>query len=231
MTIIEAISRHAIVDRKSLKKELNKLYRSMDYIVDNFLSKRNITAKKVKAFCAIYQQLGLLWEFLGCQCKHWDGYRKKDGKFSCKIWGKIKGIKENYYILPVIGQKVIGRIVRPGKDNFKKVPKKQAQIINDTIKFHGTKLKVSVFNNYISRLYKMGKEINIAADRMVTLKEDRLTVEIGKYIASLKINGEAKQAPVYGAFLWELPKKLLKRIPVILSHDRYGRLVELKLFR
>ncbi len=219
------------MDKKSLKKGLNKLYKSMNYVVDNFLTKRVIAIKKAKVFYSIYQQLGLLWDFLGSQCKHWDGYKKKDDKFLCRICGRVKGTKESYYLLPVIGQKVIGKNVRPGKDNFKKVSKKEAQILNDTIKFHGAKLNVSVSNGYISKLDKLSKEINVSADRVITLQEDKLIVEISKYIASMKIKGRGKQIPIYGGFLWELPKKILKRMPVILSYDKYGKLVELELLK
>jgi hypothetical protein len=168
---------------------------------------------------------------LGCFCKHWDGYKRKDDKFLCKICGKVKGRKENYYLLPVIGEKVIGRMVRPGKDKLKRLSKKEAEIVNDAIKFHGAKLNVSVFNGYISKLDKIGKEINIAADRVVTLKEDRLIIEISKYIASMNLKGRQKQMPVYGGFLWELPKKILKKMPIILSYDKYGKLVEIELLK
>ena len=106
------------MNKENLKRELNKLFLAMDYIADNYLSKRKITIKKAEAFYAIYQQLGLLWEFLGCFCKHWDGYKKKGDKFLCRICGKVKGTKESYYLLPVIGEKVIGRMLRPGKDKF-----------------------------------------------------------------------------------------------------------------
>ena len=103
------------MNKENLKKELNKLFRAMNYIVDNYLSKRKIAPKEAGVFYGIYQQLGLLWEFLGCLCKHWDGYKKKGDKFLCKICGKVKGTKESYYLLPVTGEKVIGRMLRPGK--------------------------------------------------------------------------------------------------------------------
>lgn len=92
-------------------------------------------------------------------------------------------------------------------------------------------MNVSVSNGYISKLDKLGKEINVAADRAITLQEDKLIVEISKYIASMKIEGRGKQMPIYGGFLWELPKKILKRMPVMLSHDKHGKLIELELFR
>ena len=215
--------------KEDVKKKLNKLFSSMDYIVDNYLSKRKITPKEAEVFYGIYQQLGLLWEFLGCLCKHRDGYKKKGDKFLCKVCGKVKGTRESHYLLPAIGEKIIGRMVRPGEDMLKKLSKKEAEIIDDTFKFHGAKLNVSVFNGYVSKLDKTGKEINIAADRIVTLEEDRLMFKISKYIASMKIRGREKQMPIYGGFLWELSKKILKKMPIILSYDRYGRLVEIEL--
>lgn len=110
-----------------------------------------------------------------------------------------------------------------GKNKLEGLTKKQAEIVNDTIKFHGAKLNVSVFNSYVSKLDKIDKEINIAADRGVTLEEDGLAVEVSKYIASIKIKTPEKPTPVYGGFLWELPKKLLKKMPIILSYERQGR--------
>ena len=94
----------------------------MDYIADNYLSRRKAPSKETAVFYSIYQQLGLLWELLGCRCEHRDGYGKKGNNLVCKICGKVKGTKERYYLLPVTGKKVIGRMVRPGKGRLKKMP-------------------------------------------------------------------------------------------------------------
>ncbi len=219
------------MNKESLKKELNKLFKAMDYIADNYLSKNKVTPKDSKLFFSIYQQLGLLWELLGSLCKHWDGYKRGNGKFLCKICGRVRGVKENYYLLPRVGEKVIGRIVKPKKDSFKKISKKQAEIINDTIKFHGAKLNVLVSNGYVTKFGKTGKDMNIASDRIVSLKENRITVEINKYIVSIRIDGREKQKYVSGGFLWELPKEALKRAPIILSYSKHGRLMEIELIR
>ncbi len=219
------------MNKMSLKKELNKLFKAMDYIVDNYLSKRKITSKDSEAFYGIYQQLGLLWEFLGSLCSHRDGYKMENGKFICKICGRVRGVKEKYYLLPRIGEKVIGRIVKPKKGSFKKISKKQAEIINDTIKFHGAKLNVLVSNGYVTKFGKTGKDMNIASDRIVSLKENGITVEINKYIVSMKIDSREKQKYLCGGFLWELPKKALKRAPIILSYSKHGRLMEIELIR
>lgn len=220
-----------LMDTKYLKKELRKLFKSMDYIADKHLSKRNISQKDLLIFYNIYQQLGSLWQFLGLQCKHWDGYKKRDDKFLCKICGKVKDVKQDYYVLPVIGKKVIGRMIRLGKNKSEKLSKKEAEIINDTIKFHGAKLNVSVSNGYISRLGKIGKEINVAPDRIITLEENGLIVDISRFIAGIRIKALEKQTPAYGGFLWELPKKILKKIPIILSFDKKGKLTEIELLR
>ena len=66
---------------------------------------------------------------------------------------------------------------------------------------------------------------------MVILKEDRLIFEASKYIASMRIESVKKQKPIRGGFVWELPKRILKRMPIILSCDRYGKLVEIELLK
>ncbi|MCL5267740.1 MAG: hypothetical protein M1469_06530 [Bacteroidetes bacterium] len=80
---------------KELKKQLNTLFRSMDFVNDTFLESEKISKKESQLFFNIYRQLGLAWEFLGLQCKHWDGYKKtRDNKEACKICGKIKGVDD-----------------------------------------------------------------------------------------------------------------------------------------
>lgn len=203
----------------------------MNYIADNYLSQGKVLSKETKVFYSVYQQLGLLWEFLGCRCGHWDGHRKKGNNLVCKICGNVKGTKERYYVLPLSGVKVIGRMVRPGKDRPGKLFKKAAEIINDSIKFHGAQLNVSVFHGYPSKWDKIGEKINIAADRIVTLKESDLIFERSKYIASMRITSARKRGPIYGGFLSELPQRILKKMPILLSYDKYGKLVEIELLR
>lgn len=92
-----------------VKEELKKLFKSLDFISKNFLNKKGISKKELNIFYNIYQQLGLAWEYLGLQCKHWDGYKKtKEADMCCKICGKIKGVDESYYMLPAKGLKIIG---------------------------------------------------------------------------------------------------------------------------
>ena len=87
---------HKKTERDRLKKEFKQLFKSMDFICDNYLNKKGIPEKDREPFAGIYQQLGLTWEFLGLQCGHWDGYKKtRDKKEVCKICGKVKGVDEH----------------------------------------------------------------------------------------------------------------------------------------
>ncbi len=77
--------------KSRVKKELKCLFKSMNFVSNNFLYKENISKGKLQIYFDIYQQLGLAWEFLGLQCKHWDGYKKIKGKkMACRICGKVK---------------------------------------------------------------------------------------------------------------------------------------------
>lgn len=217
-----------MIDRKYFRKELKNLFKTMDYIADKYLYKHETRRKDkdFETFFRIYQQLGLLWDFLGLECGHWEGYKKKGDNYLCKICGKVKGGEDRYYLLPVAGKKVIGKMVRPGKSSKSLPTKKEAEIVNDKIIFHGAKLKVEVFKSYIS---KLGKEkINIAADRIVRLDEGGLDIDIGKYITGIRIK-KAKGNYKYGGFVWELPKRILKKAPIMLSYNKGGKLAEVEL--
>jgi hypothetical protein len=78
-----------------IKKELRKLFRSMDFVSKKFLAVEKAAGNDFQTYFNIYQQLGLAWEFLGQQCKHWDGYKKTRAKHDvCRICGKVKGVKD-----------------------------------------------------------------------------------------------------------------------------------------
>ena len=89
----------SIQTKEGLKRELRRVYKAMDFVSENFLKEdRKRVAQQV--YFDVYQALGLAWEFLGLQCGHWDGYkRKRDRKRVCRICGKIKGVKDQYYLL------------------------------------------------------------------------------------------------------------------------------------
>ena len=59
-----------------IKKNLNSLFKSMNFVSKNFLNDEKLDKKTFHIYWNIYQQLGTVWEFLGLQCKHWEGYKK-----------------------------------------------------------------------------------------------------------------------------------------------------------
>jgi hypothetical protein len=84
--------------KEYVKKELKKLFKSMDFISNNFLNREDI--KELQTYFDIYQHLGIAWEFLGLQCGHWEGYKKtRDRKEVCRICGKVRDVDETYYPL------------------------------------------------------------------------------------------------------------------------------------
>lgn len=67
----------------------------MDFVSEKFLADEKAAGKDFQMYFNIYQQLSLAWEFLGRQCKHWDGYKKTKGKKEvCRICGKVRGVKD-----------------------------------------------------------------------------------------------------------------------------------------
>ena len=209
------------IEKKRLKKELKSLFRSMDYISDNYLNKEGIDDKELEVFANIYQQLGMAWEFLGLQCRHWDGYRKtRDRKEVCKICGKVRNVDETHILLPVKGHKKIGRKKAPdSKKTFR--TKKEAKILYDSIDFHGASLKVDVHNSYKSKLFKKELDINIAAERIVRLKESGVECSIDQHTINIRIGPRKEKGakPDYGNFVFELRKKDLKHFPVLFKFD------------
>lgn len=99
-----------MMNKEHIKKELRKLFKSMDFISKKFLADEKACGKDFQVYFNIYQQLGLAWEFLSLQCRHWDGYKKtKDNKEVCKICGKVKGVEDSYYLLPKDKQRTRGK--------------------------------------------------------------------------------------------------------------------------
>jgi hypothetical protein len=153
-----------------LKKEFQRLFRVMDFVASH-LKEDTHGKKSIRAYYDVYQLLGSAWEFLSLQCDHRKSYKRtRNGENVCRTCGTVKDAKENYILLPHSGLKCIGQKKRPNsKEIF--AAKKKAQITKDTIVFHGATLNVDVHNAYKTRLRQLGKPINIAADRIVTLKE------------------------------------------------------------
>lgn len=215
------------MQKDHIKKELKDLFKSMDFISDNFLNRKGIKEKKLQIYFRIYRQLGLAWEFLGLQCEHGEGYKKtKDKKGTCRICGKVKGVDEFYYLIPKRGLKKIGIKLQPNsKKTFEN--KKAAEIMSDSINFHGTLLKVDVHNSYKSAF--LDRNISIAADRIVQLKERGIECWIDQRL--IKIKTAKKGRKKYGGFPWEIKRKNLKNFPVIFDFDEKYRFLGLTVLR
>ena len=217
--------------RTSLKREFRRLFRAMDFISHRYLARG--PAKRAAAFYDVYQQLGIAWEHLALQCRHWDGYRKvSGGKLACRSCGKIKGSKERWLLLPVHGQKVMGCKTHPNSPEVFST-KQAATITEDRVQFHGATLRVSVHNQYKSRLFRGKHDITIAKDRIVRLFEDGMECWLDTYGVHLKLppQGTPMKPLPYSAFIWELPKRKLQNFPVMLEYDTRNRLQGVVIFR
>ena len=127
-------------------------------------------------------------------------------------------------------KKVIGRHCRPTcRATFPN--KKAATIVCDTIKFHGAKLTVDVHNMYRSRLFRELK-MDVAAERSVTLKEDGIECTVDSNFATISLRKRKRgEEPPYGAFIWELPKRALKKFPLLIEYTKNGELAEVSVLR
>jgi len=215
-----------------LKKELKSLFKSMDFISNNFLKGEGIHNKDFQIYFNIYQQLALTWEFLGLQCRHWDGHKEiEDKKETCKICGKVKDVDDFYYLLPQKGIKKLGTKLRPNsKKTFRN--KKEAEIVNDTINFYGATVDVDVHNSYKSRVLG-NKAITIADDRIVKLKERGIKCYIDQHLIYIKIDRRKKKfgKEKYGGFPWEIKRDKLKNFPVIFDFDEKYQFLGLTILR
>jgi len=220
--------------KKELKKQLNALFKSMDFVNNNFLDNEKMGKKEFQVFFNIYQQLGLAWEFLGLQCKHWDGYKKtrdkKDKKEACKICGKVKGADDFQILLPQKGPKKLGVKLKPNsKKTFE--TKKDAEIVNDTIDFYGALVNVDVHNSYRSSAF--GKVINMAGERIVNIKEDNVECHIDEHLIHIRLHDKDRRrgGKRYGGFPWEIRRKDLKHFPVIFDFDEKYRFLGLTILK
>jgi len=216
---------------KDLKKQLSALFKSMDFISNNFLDSEKIGKKEFQTYFNIYQQLGLAWEFLGLQCKHWDGYKRtRDKKETCKICGKVKGADDFYILLSRKGLKKLGAKLKPNsKKTFK--TQKDAEIVNDTINFYGVLVNVDVHNSYKSSVFRKG--INMAAERIVNVKEDSVECHIDEHLIHIRLHDKNRRpgGKKYGGFPWEIKRKNLKHFPVIFDFDEKYRFLGLTILK
>jgi len=217
--------------KKEIKKQLNALFKSMDFVSNHFLDGKKMSRKEFSRFFRIYQQLGLAWEFLGLQCKHWDGYRKtRDKKEACKICGKIKGTDDSYILLPKRRPKKLGVRLKPNsKKTFE--TKKDAEIVNDRINFHGASVNVDAHNSYKSTV--VGRGINICAERTVNVREDNVACSIDQRLIHIKLSDKDRKPGKkrYGGFPWEIRREDLKHFPVLFDFDEQHRFLGLTIFR
>ena len=217
--------------KNQLKKQLAALFRSMDFVNNNFLKNEKAGKKEFQIFFNIYQQLGLAWEFLGLQCKHWGGYKKtKDNNKTCKICGKVKGVNDFHILLSPKGPKKLGTKVKPNSQKTFET-KKDAEIVDDTINFYGALVKVDVHNSYKSSVF--GKGINIAAERIVSLKEEDVECHIDDHLIRIRLCGRERKSGKkrYGGFPWEIKRKNLKHFPVIFDFDEKYRFLGLTILK
>ena len=212
-----------------LRREFRRLLRNMDFLSRHPSLDRS--GPEGERIADIYQQLGALWEFFALQCGHRAGWRKaRDDKVACRLCGTIRGVAERWILLPQHGRKTVGRKQLPNSsETFPS--KKSATITDDTIEFHGAAVNVAVHNSYPSRLFRRHK-VNIAADRIVRVHEDEIECWIDTNLVKLSVRRhQPGQRPPYGAVLSELPKRILKRFPLLIEYDGRDRLVGVTIFR
>lgn len=124
----------------------------------------------------------------------------------------------------------IGRMVRPDSDGTFRT-RKAATVVKERIDFHGAKLTVEVLNAHLRRLFR-SKKVTIAAGRLVELREEDVECSVSTHTVRLRlVDRDRREEPPFSAFPNELPRRLLKRIPVLIETDRSGRFVGLTIFR
>jgi hypothetical protein len=214
-----------------LKRKLRRLICSMDFVSRHPALKR--AGPEAERLAEIYQQLGLAWEFLGLQCRHLSGWRRtREGRLACKVCGLIRGARESWVLLPREGKKRIGRRAMPtSKHTFPH--RRAATVINDAIDFHGAKLQVEVLNPHRSRSRWFRKhDWTIAPDRLVRLAEGGVEVRFDTCMVSVEVRQHKRgEMPPYSHFVWELPRKLLRRFPMMLQFDKRRRFTGLAIFK
>lgn len=215
--------------QKYVRQEMRRLQRSMD-----FLSRHPALDKpgrEGRGLAEVYQQLGRAWELLALQCRHRAGWRKlKGGARACKMCGTLKGAKETWLLLPRTGPKVIGRMSRPTTKSILPT-RKAATVLSDKMSFHGAQLSIEVLNPHRSRLFRT-RDISVAADRLVELHESDVVCKLADHTVGIRVGlRPSGSEPPYGAFLSELPRKVLTKFPVMVEYDRQGRFVGVLIFR
>ena len=218
-------------NQMQLRRDLRRVLRSMDFVSRHPALKRDTA--EARRMAEVYQQLGLAWEFLALQCKHRGGWRKlREGKSTCKVCGLIRGVKEQWLLLPRDGKKTIGLRAMPNsKRTFPN--RKSGTVVNDTIDFHGAKLNIEVLNQHrsTSRFFRK-HDWTLAAERLVRLEEDGIEVRFDSFSLGVKLRKHKRgEMPPYTHFVSELPRKFLKKFPVMLEFDQRRRFTGLVIFK
>jgi len=104
-------------------------------------------------------------------------------------------------------------------------------VVNDTIDFHGAKLNVEILNEHRSRFFRK-QNWTIAADRLVRLEEGGIDVRFDSHLVTVELRKHQRgEMPPYSHFVWELPRNLLKKFPVMLQFDKSRRFTGLVIFK
>jgi hypothetical protein len=127
-------------------------------------------------------------------------------------------------------KKMIGHKSHP--TSRKTFPNKNAAtIVSDAILFHGAKVTVDVHNMYRSQFLRDLK-MNIAAERSVAVEEDGIECSIDSHFARITLRRHKRgEQPPYGAFIWELPKRALKKFPLLIEYTKDCELAEVSVLR
>ena len=216
-------------DQKLVRQNTQRVVRLMDYISKNHLTSKG---KNSAVFNDIYQMLGVAWNYYGLMCCHGKGHRlTKENREACRVCGKIKDTPEYEMLLPVRGPKSVGRYIGSPKVASKSFDsRRKATLVEDSITFHGVKVKVHVHHSFPSDI--LGKNVSIAAGRELELNEKGIRVFADDYLVGLEFpNGKGGHKEKYGSFAHELPKKLLAKFPIIYSYGPKGQFYGIKVFR
>ncbi len=96
-----------------LKSEFRRLRRLMDF-ASTHRSLNSPRSKLGRQLAEIYQQLGLVWEFLALQCRHEEGYRTtRPGDSVCRICGTVEGVREQWSLRLRGERKPVRKKTRP----------------------------------------------------------------------------------------------------------------------
>lgn len=217
-------------DVPRLPGEFKRLFRSMGFVSRH--PALNGHGKEAERFADIYQQLGALWEFLALQCPHRAGWRTtRDKRHVCRLCGTISDAEERWHLLPRRGRQVIGRRREPtSRETFSN--KRTATVVNEILEFHGAKLTVDVHNSYRSRLLRDSKfDITVAAERTVRIEEAGVECSFSGSQVRLRLKKHQRgERPPFGAFVAELPKRALRKFPLLVEFTPRGELVGVDIF-